>query len=62
MFDGPELLTFIEQATYVTVNDYESQLMQERTGLAEGEIADRVEALIVTRGGEVLLSIQKEEN
>ena len=52
MFDGPELLTFIEQATYVTLNDYESQLMQERTGLTEGEIAERVEALIVTRGGE----------
>lgn len=52
MFDGNELLTFIEQATYVTLNDYESQLMQERTNLAEGEIAERVDALIVTRGGE----------
>ena len=52
MFDGNELLTFIEQATYVTLNDYESQLMQERTSLAEGEIAERVDALIVTRGGE----------
>lgn len=52
MFDGSELLTFIEQATYVTLNDYESQLMQERTNLAEGEIAERVDALIVTRGGE----------
>ena len=52
MFDGTDLSTFIEQATYVTVNDYESQLMQERTGLSEGEIAERVEALIVTRGAE----------
>ena len=52
MFDGSELLTFIEQATYVTLNDYESQLTQERTGLTEGEIAERVNALIVTRGGE----------
>ncbi len=52
MFDGSELLEFIEQATYVTLNDYESQLTQERTGLTEGEIADRVNALIVTRGGE----------
>ena len=51
MFEGPELLTFIEQATYVTVNDYESQLIQERTQLTEQEIAQRVEALIVTRGG-----------
>lgn len=52
MFDGDDLLKFIDQAAYVTVNDYESQLMQERTKLTEGEIADRVEALIVTRGGE----------
>lgn len=52
MFDGDDLKTFIEQATYVTVNDYESELMQERTGLSEGEIAERVEALIVTRGAE----------
>ena len=52
MFEGNELLEFIEQATYITLNDYESQLMQERTGLTEGEIADRVKALIVTRGGE----------
>ena len=52
MFDGDDLLKFIEQATFVTVNDYEAQLMQERTKLSEGEIAERVKALIVTRGGE----------
>jgi len=52
MFDGNDLKTFIEQASYVTVNDYESELMQERTGLSEGEIAQRVQALIVTRGAE----------
>lgn len=52
MFDGDDLLRFVEQATWVTVNDYESQLLQERTGLSPHEIAERVEALIVTRGGE----------
>lgn len=52
MFGADELNTFLEQASYVTVNDYESQLMQERTGSTEGEIAQRVDALIVTRGGE----------
>jgi len=51
MFDGDDLLKFIEQATWITVNDYESQLLQERTGLSPHEIAERVEALIVTRGG-----------
>ena len=52
MFDGADLLRFIDSATWVTVNDYESELMQERTGLSLGEIAARVSALIVTRGGE----------
>ncbi len=52
MFGADELNTFLEQATYVTVNDYESQLMQERTGLSEGEMAERVDALVVTRGAE----------
>ncbi|WP_126452814.1 carbohydrate kinase family protein [Sulfuriflexus mobilis] len=51
MFDGDDLKTFIEQATYITVNDYEMQLLQDRTGLSPHEIAERVEALIVTLGG-----------
>jgi len=50
MFDGDDLLTFVEQATWITVNDYESQLLQERTGLSPHEIAERVNALIITRG------------
>ena len=50
MFNGAELLTFIDQATWITLNDYESELMQERTGLSLEEIAGRVEALVVTLG------------
>jgi adenosine kinase len=52
MFNGDDLLKFIEQATWVTVNDYEWQLLQERTGLAEKQVAERVKALIITKGGE----------
>ncbi|MDG1249118.1 MAG: carbohydrate kinase family protein [Gammaproteobacteria bacterium] len=52
MFNGEELLRFIELAEYITVNDYEAQLLQERTGLSEVAIAQRVKALIVTRGAE----------
>ena len=52
MFDGNDLKHFIEQATWVTVNDYESELMQQRTGWSLEEISQHVEALIVTRGGE----------
>ncbi|MBK9494350.1 MAG: Adenosine kinase [Alphaproteobacteria bacterium ADurb.BinA280] len=50
LFNGEELRTMIEQATYVTVNDYESSLLQERTGLSEKDIAERVSAYIITRG------------
>ncbi len=52
MFSGAELLTFIEQATYVTVNDYEARMLQDKTGKTLNEIAQRVKALIVTLGGE----------
>lgn len=52
MFSGEELLKFLDQATWVTLNDYESELMQERTGLSLEQIAERVEALIITLGGQ----------
>jgi adenosine kinase len=50
MFNGAELEHFIELATYVAVNDYEAELLTERTGLTLDQIAKRVSALIVTRG------------
>jgi adenosine kinase len=52
MFDGAELLRFLELADYCTVNDYEGKLLTERTGRTLEEIARLVKALIVTRGGE----------
>lgn len=52
MYNGDEVLQFIDQATWLTVNDYEWELIQKRTGLDELKIGERVEALIVTRGGE----------
>ena len=52
MFNGEELKRFIDQAAYVTVNDYESQLMLDRTGLSLEEMAGQIKALIVTKGGE----------
>jgi len=51
MFDGNDLKGFIDKASWVTVNDYELQLMQDRTGYSPHEIAERVEALVVTLGG-----------
>ena len=52
MFDGEELKRFVEQATIVAVNDYEGQMLQDRTGLSAEEISRRVDALVITRGGE----------
>ena len=52
MFDGSELDKFLEQATYLTLNDYECKLFQERTGKSLRALAERVEGLIVTRGGQ----------
>jgi adenosine kinase len=52
LFSGDELTEMIECADYVAVNDYEGRLLAERTGLAIEAIANEVEALIVTRGGE----------
>ncbi len=52
MFDGEDLRAFIEQASVVAVNDYEGQMLQERTGLSAEQISRQVDALVVTRGGE----------
>ncbi|MEM9531395.1 MAG: carbohydrate kinase family protein [Pseudomonadota bacterium] len=52
LFDGQDLRRFIDQATWVTVNDYEMELVKERIGWSEAEIAEQVEALIITRGAE----------
>ena len=52
MFNGDELLRFVEQADYVTVNDYEAQLLQDKTGKNIDELAKGKRALIITRGGE----------
>jgi adenosine kinase len=52
LFNGPDLLRFFEQATWATLNDYEAQLLQERTQLSLEQLAAQVKALIVTRGAE----------
>jgi adenosine kinase len=52
MFNGEELLHFIEMADYLAVNDYESQVIQDKTGLNLEQLAAKVKALIVTLGGQ----------
>ena len=50
MFNGDELAHFVELATWVTVNDYEGQMLCDRTGLSFEAIAAQVKGLIVTLG------------
>jgi len=52
MFNGDELTRFIEQADWVTVNDYEAKMLSERTGWSSAEISRRVQGLVVTLGAE----------
>ena len=52
MFSGQELEACLEMATYCTLNDYEAQMLCEKTGRRIEDLAGDVEALIVTRGGE----------
>jgi adenosine kinase len=52
LFGGEELKAFIGQATWVAVNDYEWQVVQQKTGWSARDVLERVEALIVTRGAE----------
>lgn len=51
LFDGDTLYRFAEQATWLAFNDYESRLMEERTGKSPEDLARMAEAVVVTRGG-----------
>ncbi|MBU65016.1 MAG: carbohydrate kinase family protein [Cupriavidus sp.] len=50
LFNGEDLRQFVELASYVTVNDYEAQVMLSRTAWTSAEVAAKVRAFIVTHG------------
>jgi adenosine kinase len=50
MFGAEDLQRFLAQARWVTVNDYEWQLLQQKSRWGVSEISAHIEALIVTRG------------
>jgi adenosine kinase len=50
MFNGEELLEFVRMADYVTVNDYEGQMLQERTGKTVEALSKLAKAFVVTLG------------
>ena len=53
MFDGTELRSFIAQATWLAVNDYEARMLSERTGHSiEALSRSHLRGIIVTLGAE----------
>jgi adenosine kinase len=52
LFNGSELRHFIDQATWMAMNDYEWHMLQERTGFSVADVTERLQAVIVTRGAE----------
>jgi adenosine kinase len=60
MFGPEELAIFIDQATWVAVNDYEWEVMQQKTGMTAADVVAKVDALIVTRGSEGSIIYTKE--
>ena len=50
LFSGSELLEMVELADYVTLNDYEAELLQARTEMSLAVLATKVKCLVVTRG------------
>ncbi|WP_428420215.1 carbohydrate kinase family protein [Methylibium sp.] len=53
MFDGAELRRFIEQASWVAVNDYEARMLCDRTGLSLEQLSrSHLRGVFVTLGAE----------
>ena len=52
MYNGEELLDFIDKADYIAVNDYEGQMLQDRTGINLESLANKAKALIITLGAQ----------
>jgi adenosine kinase len=50
MFDDAELRRFIGQATWLAANDYEWELIADRTGMTIADAVDDLEAVVITRG------------
>jgi len=58
MFSRAELETFLGQAAYVAVNDYEGKMLEEKTGRSLDDIARGLKGLVCTLGanGSVVLA------
>jgi adenosine kinase len=53
MFDGDELRAFVEQASWVALNDYEAQMLVERTGRSIEQMSrSHLRGIVVTLGAQ----------
>jgi adenosine kinase len=52
LHSGEELMALIERAPVLVCNDYEAELIRDKTGLALDALALKVPTLIITRGAE----------
>jgi len=52
MFGKEDLQRFVSQATWVAVNEYEWQMLQQKTGWTVKDVVSQVDALIVTLGSQ----------
>ena len=53
MFDGAELRRFVEQASWVAVNDYEARMLAERTGVSIEQMSrSHLRGVVVTLGAQ----------
>jgi adenosine kinase len=52
MFEGADLLEMMKGAEALAVNDYEAGVVEHKCGMPLARIAQRVPAVVVTRGGE----------
>jgi adenosine kinase len=53
MFDGPELKRFVEQATWVALNDYEARMLCDRTGQTLETLSrSHLRGVVVTLGAQ----------
>jgi len=48
MFNGEELLRFVELADWAALNDYEARMLSDRTGLGYAELSRRLRGLVIT--------------
>lgn len=52
LFDGDDLKQMIALAQVLCVNDYEASVVEQRTGQSIAQLAEKLQAIVVTRGGE----------